>query len=122
MFAASGSDTNGITVYITPEQDRRLWRLHERTHVPIAQRGKTLWIRYRNVDGKWQSASTGYKIGQERLAQATYDEVVARVVRVAPSGEIQIATTVRRYAAEWIEGRQKLDLETRAGYDITCSR
>jgi predicted DNA-binding protein len=25
-----------ITVYITPEQDRRLRRLHERTMVPIA--------------------------------------------------------------------------------------
>jgi len=25
-----------ITVYITPDQDRRLRRLHERTHVPIA--------------------------------------------------------------------------------------
>jgi hypothetical protein len=51
-------------------------------------------------------------VGQERLAQATYDEIVARVRAATAAGEAVVGPlTVRRYAADWIEERRKLDLD-----------
>ena len=44
-----------------------------------ASLGQKLWIRFRDVGGKWRDAFTGYEVGQEVLAQATHEEVVARV-------------------------------------------
>jgi len=70
----------------------------------VYARGKKLWIRFRDVGGKWRDASTGYEVGQEMLAQATHDEVVARVtasertVKHAPARGI----TVRAFVADWI--------------------
>lgn len=39
----------------------------------VYARGKKLWIRFRDVGGKWRDASTGYEVGQEVLVQATHD-------------------------------------------------
>jgi hypothetical protein len=76
-------------------------------------RGKKLWIRFRDAGGKWRDASTHYEVGQEALAQATHDEVVARVgalgrtVKHAPARSV----TVRVFAADWIAKRRERDLD-----------
>ena len=79
----------------------------------VYARGSKLWIRFRDVGGKWRDASTGYAVGQEALAQATHDEVVARVaasertVKHAPARGL----TVRAFAADWIVKRRERDLD-----------
>jgi len=45
----------------------------------ILRRGKKLRVRYRDIDDTWCNASTEFVGGQERLAQATYAEIVPRV-------------------------------------------
>ena len=75
--------------------------------------GQKLWIRSRDVGGKWRDASTGYEVRQEVLAQATHDEVVARVaasertVKHAPSRGI----IVRAFVADWIAKRRERGLD-----------
>jgi integrase len=81
----------------------------------VYARGKKLWIRFRDAGGKWRDASTGYEVGQEALAQATHDEVVARVgasartVKHAPVRGI----TVRAFVADWIAKRRERGLDWR---------
>ena len=53
----------------------------------VYARGSKVWIRFRGVGGKWRDASTGYTLGQEALAQATHDEVVARVAASERTGQ-----------------------------------
>jgi hypothetical protein len=79
----------------------------------VYARGKKLWIRFRDAGGKWRDASTHYEVGQEALAQATHDEVVARVgalgrtVKHAPARGV----TVRVFASDWIAKRRERDLD-----------
>jgi hypothetical protein len=78
----------------------------------VFARGKKLWVRYREIDGTWVSASTNYVVGQEALAQATYDEIAARIQSATAVGEtVVVPLTVRKYAADWIEERKALDLD-----------
>jgi integrase len=78
----------------------------------VFTRGKRLWVRYRDIDGTWCNASTEFVVGQERLAQATYDEITARVRSATAAGETVVGPlTVRKYAADWIEERRRLDLD-----------
>jgi integrase len=73
----------------------------------VYARGSKLWIRFRDVGGKWRDASTGYNVGQEELARATLDEVLARV-RAAPSSASapNQTLTVRAYAELWLSKRE----------------
>lgn len=79
----------------------------------VYTRGTKLWIRFKDVGGKWRDAATGYVVGQEELAQATHDEIVARVgaaertVKHAPARGL----TVRAYATDWIVKRKERDLD-----------
>jgi hypothetical protein len=86
----------------------------------VYARGKMLWIRFRDVGGKWRSASTGYSVGQEELAQAVHDEVAARIAAserteqvkhapIAPSGPR--TGTVRAFAVDWLVKRRERDLD-----------
>jgi len=86
----------------------------------IYARGNKLWIRFRDVGGKWRDASTGYQVGQEALAQAVHDEVTARVAAVERTEQVRHAPiaprgprtgTVRAFAAEWIVKRRERDLD-----------
>jgi integrase len=73
----------------------------------VYARGSKLWIRFRDVGGKWRDASTGYNVGQEDLAQATLDEVLARVRQAAsPTRETSRVLTVRAFAERWLANRQ----------------
>jgi hypothetical protein len=78
----------------------------------VFKRGNTLWVRYRDIEGNWRNASTGYVAGQEKLAEATYDELASRIRSATAKGEITVGPlTVRRWAEGWIRERRKLDLD-----------
>ena len=78
----------------------------------VFKRGNKLWVRYQHLDGTWRNASTGFDVGQEKLAEATYDEIVARVGIATAAGEPIVGPlTVWKWAAEWIEERKRLDLD-----------
>lgn len=81
----------------------------------IFRRGSVLWIRFRDLEGKWKSATTGYAVGQEELAQAMLDHVLDRV-RKATAGEVIALDpmTVRAYVERWLVERGKLDLDWKA--------
>jgi len=73
----------------------------------VYARGSKLWIRFRDDSGKWCSASTGYNVGQEDLAQATLDEVLTRVRQAAsPASATGHVLTVRAFAEMWLANRQ----------------
>jgi len=73
----------------------------------VYARGSKLWIRFRDVDGKWRDATTGYSVGQEELAQATLDEVLARVREApAPPRAANAVLTLRVYAEGWLAKRE----------------
>jgi integrase len=79
-------------------------------------RGKMLWIRYKDVGGKWRDSSTGLVVGQEELARAAHDEVVARVAATERATKHAPARglTVRDFAAGWIVKRRERDLDWQA--------
>jgi len=78
----------------------------------VFQRGNKLWVRYQDADGTWRNASTGYIVGQEKLAEAVFDEIATRVRAATAAGEIVVGPlTVRRWAEDWLRGRRKLDLD-----------
>lgn len=78
----------------------------------VFTRGNVLWIRFRDVGGKWRSVTTHYAVGQESLAEAMLDVVLDRV-RKATAGEVVDVgpLTVRAWAARWIDERRALDLD-----------
>lgn len=45
----------------------------------VFKRGNKLWITFKGVDGKWTNKPTPFRVGQETLAQETFDAVVAGV-------------------------------------------
>ncbi len=79
----------------------------------VFTRGTKLWITYKDADGRWRNKATGLSVGQEKLAQAAFDEGMARI-RAAKAGETVIVSgplTVRAYAETWLKGREELDLD-----------
>jgi len=73
----------------------------------VYARGSKLWIRFCDVGGKWRDASTGYSVGQEELARATLDEVLARVRDApAPARAPNAVLTLRVYAEGWLAKRK----------------
>lgn len=82
----------------------------------VFARGRKLWIRFRDVDGKWRNIRSGFDVGQEQLAQAREEALLARVAAElagdkarSPIGDVDL--TVRAYAATWIAERRTLDLD-----------
>src|SRR5205823_135923 len=95
----------------------------------VYARGSKLWIRFRDADGRWRDASTGFSVGQEELAQVMHDATVARIaaatrtVKHAPARSM----TVREFAATWIPIRSAASASstgrpTRGGSGTTCCR
>ena len=78
----------------------------------VFQRGNKLWVRYQDTDGTWRNASTGYIVGQEKLAEAVFDEIASRIRSATTVGDLVVGPlTVRGWAAYWIEERKRLDLD-----------
>ena len=75
----------------------------------VFARGKTLWIRYRDVDGKWRSESTGCGLDEESKAQKALDKIEAhlRATRTPSTlaGASTSANTVRAFAGKWMKER-----------------
>jgi integrase len=72
----------------------------------VFARGSKLWIRFRDVGGKWRNASTGYSVGEEALAQAVLDDIVARVAATERAGNSPQVVTVRSFAEAWLAKRE----------------
>jgi integrase len=72
----------------------------------VYPRGSKLWITFRDVDGKWRNASTGYNRGQEALAQAVHDEVVAGVTAKERAQNAPRGVTLRAFAEAWLAKRE----------------
>ncbi len=82
----------------------------------VFTRGKALWIRFRDADGKWRNASTGYSVGQEALAEATHVEVLARVRAATASEGVDTGPlTLRAFAARWLDSRETETVEDDRG-------
>ena len=75
----------------------------------VFTRGKTLWIRYRDIDGKWRSESTGCGLDEEEKALKALDKIEAHIrasrtpATVAASG--MGVLTVRAFAVKWQASR-----------------
>src|SRR4051794_5564913 len=72
----------------------------------VYPRGSKLWITFRDVDGKWRNASTGYNRGQEALAQAVHDEVVVSVTAKERAKNASRGVTLRAFAEAWLAKRE----------------
>src|SRR5262245_54770727 len=79
----------------------------------IYARGRRLWIRYRDVGGKWRSAATPFDVGQEEQAQAVHDEVVRGVAAQERAQHASTRLTVRAFVADWLPKRRERGLDWR---------
>jgi integrase len=76
----------------------------------VFKRGTKLWITFKDVDGKWRNVTSTHSVGQEALAQAKYDALVASIKASKPIGSTG-PLTVRAFAKPWLAEREKLDLD-----------
>ncbi len=74
----------------------------------IYARGNTLWMRYRDIDGKWRNASTTYRVGDEARAEKALEEVEARIASMRSPSSVASKSlmSVRAYAAKWQKSRE----------------
>src|SRR5690242_12149264 len=74
----------------------------------IYVRGKTLWLRYRDIDGKWRNASSGYTVGDERKAKKALAEIEARVsaARAPTRAATGSMMSLRDFGKKWLENRE----------------
>ena len=78
----------------------------------VYRRGNKLWIRFKGADGKWTQSTTDYSVGQERAARKLLSKVEDKIAAGLELGEAEEGPlTVARYAARWIEEREKLGLD-----------
>lgn len=76
----------------------------------VIKRGSKLWIRFKDGSGKWRNVAANLDVGQEELAQAKYEALVA-AVRDSKATESSGPLTVRAFATPWLEERKELDLD-----------
>ena len=74
----------------------------------VYARGTKLWIGYMDLTGRQRCVSSGFSVGEEIRAKKLLEKVEAKIEReradgARPDGPL----TVRRYAARWIEARQR---------------
>lgn len=80
----------------------------------IYARGGALYLDFLDYQGKRARVASGYKVGDEALAQARLDEIEAKVAAKAKAdaalagrlGEAAAPLTVRQYADRWTKGRR----------------
>ncbi len=77
----------------------------------IFTRGSKLWIAFKGADGKWRNVASGFAAGQEDLARARFETLQAAAKAQKPIGVAARPTTVRTFAAEWLEQRRATDHE-----------
>lgn len=74
----------------------------------VYKRGNKLWIGYIDLTGRQRCVSSGFSVGEETHANKLLKKIEAKLAReradgARPDGPL----TVRRYAAQWIEARQR---------------
>ena len=85
----------------------------------VYPRGAKLWLKYRDSDGAWKAASSGFSVGEEKKAQALLERIESKVRARTELGERELGPlTVARYAERWIAERKRRDIST-AGDDET---
>jgi integrase len=78
--------------------------------VGVFARGQKLWIRFRDTNGAWRNVTTGYSVGEEKLAHAVLDDVLAKTKQ--PGAVVVIGPeTVRepRQHLDWKNDRGRLE-------------
>jgi hypothetical protein len=94
----------------------------------IFRRGNKLWIKYKNVAGKWINKPSGLDIGQEQQVKVLLKKTEANVrVRIeAGETEKEGPLTVEKYAERWLATREARGLtsasEDRGGCGSTSKR
>ncbi len=83
----------------------------------IYQRNGVLYVRFKNLDGKWKAVSSKYRVGQEHLAELLLMEVEERIARLGPEqvcdlGNTAAKPTVAEFAAPWLEKRSRRGVRT----------
>ena len=76
-------------------------------------RGKRLWVRVRDENGKWVSKKTPFMVGQEKEA-AQYRKGMQRKVadkKTKLASGKPVTDTVEKFAKVWLEERRKADLD-----------
>ena len=78
----------------------------------VFARGSMLWIRYRDINGKWRNESTGCPVGHEQDAQEALEKIEAHILACRTPAVIAKGSmmTVRAWAKKWLEAR---DTETK---------
>jgi integrase len=79
----------------------------------VFPRGEILWVKFRGIDGRTHSRSTGLRIGQEADARALLTRTLKEVRSLVARGETG-PLTVRAWSSVWLEqrrlrGRQSVD-------------
>jgi integrase len=77
----------------------------------VFARGSVLWIRYRDINGKWRNESTGCPVGHERQAEEALEKIEAHIAACRTPSVIAKGSmmTLRVWAKKWLDAR---DTET----------
>ena len=71
----------------------------------VYRRHQSLWLKYQDTDGCWRYQASGFKVGDERKAEA----LLLRIENLVESGE-DVAKdgpmTVERWSQLWLESRR----------------
>jgi len=79
--------------------------------VSIFARGQKLYAKCKGVDGKWRQLATGCSLGEEAKARRWLDDLERQVAASRASGATSGPLTVARWAASWLQGRERLGLD-----------
>jgi integrase len=73
----------------------------------IFVRGTKLWLKFKNISGKWNNRSSGFDVGKEAQAQELLDKTEAKIRARKDAGETEAdgPLTVRSYSAKWLTRR-----------------
>jgi len=73
----------------------------------VFARGNVLWMRYRDINGKWRNESTGAPVGHEAEAEEALAKVEAHIAACRTPGIIAKGSmmTLRAWAKKWLDSR-----------------
>lgn len=91
----------------------------------VYTRGRKLYLRFQDEQGKWRNAPSGYDVGQEDAAFAVLEEVERRIAERRAADQVAIdgpgSVLLRDYAEQWLLTRKtatKDDDESRIRFHI----
>jgi integrase len=79
----------------------------------VYARGRKLWLRFKEVDGRWASKPTKFHVGEERQARALLDRIRGKLAAGEEvTGEAGGPLTVRAYSKGWHAKRKALGVRS----------